>query len=159
MNLLRIAALCGILGVAAGAMACGDDNNDDKTPTGAASSPAATQTRSAAATTPAPAGTSGTGTSVSVTAQDFSFSPDEFKVSKTADTKISLKNSGSVQHTLTVYKDEDFKQPISGADTSRVSPGATGEFTLMASTFGDADDLYFRCEVHPSQMKGEITFQ
>jgi plastocyanin len=158
MNLARIAAAgAAILLLGVAAAGCGGDDDDNGGNNGADEArPTSTRAASGAATRP-PGG--GGGTSVSVTARDFSFTPAEFSVSKTSDTTIELKNEGSAPHTFTLYRDEEFTDAIDGASTDRVSGGESDSFTLKASDIGDADDLYFRCEVHPSQMQGEITFE
>ena len=147
----RIAALLAATSLlAVGAIACGsDDNNDDNTPTTAAKTVAPTQKSG----TPAASTTAAAGT-LTVTAANIAYSPTDLtgKVGET--TTIMLKNSDTVQHTLTVYEDEQFSKPVEGADTGRVAPGATGQFTI---TFDKAGDLYFRCEIHPAQMMGEIS--
>jgi plastocyanin len=98
----------------------------------------------------------GGATSVTITAKDFSFDPDEATVDAGQAVTFTLKNEGSASHTLTFYSDGDFTQPIDGATTERVAGGGSGEFT---TTFATAGDVYFRCEVHPTQMKGEVSVQ
>jgi plastocyanin len=109
------------------------------------------------ATTPAAGGGAasayGNG-AIEVTAEDFSFSPGEFEATAGTPVTITLKNQGSATHTLTVYKDEGYAQKVDGADSGRVTGGASATFT---TTFASAGDLHFRCEIHPSQMQGEIT--
>jgi plastocyanin len=128
--LLAAAAL-----LALGAAACGgdDDDGDD------GDSAAATQ----------PAGDGG----VTVTATDFSFSPAEVEATAGEALSLTLQNDGSAPHTLTVYSDEEYTTEVAGADTGQVNGGESGDFEV---TFDAAGDYYFRCEVHPSQMQGEI---
>jgi len=91
---------------------------------------------------------------IDVTAADFSFSPATIEASAGAPITITLKNQGAATHTLTVYADENFTRKVAGADSGRVPGGGSASFT---TTFASAGDLYFRCELHPSQMQGEIT--
>ena len=158
-----------VLGLGALAFsACGgdDDNNDNGggstpqttratgSPTRAAASPTAASGTTPVAETPVSAG--GGATSVTITAKDFSFDPDEAEVNAGEAVTFTLKNEGSAPHTLTFYSDEDFTQAIDGATTERVSAGSSDEFT---TTFATAGEVYFRCEVHPTQMKGEVKVQ
>lgn len=144
MKLTGIAfgALVLILGV--GAAACGSDNNDNS----------ATATRPATQASGSPAsGGAPSASELSVTAKDFSFDPGDLDGTMGQPIKVELKNDGSATHTLTVYEDDAYTKPVSGADTGRVSAGSTGSFT---TTFAAAQNYFFRCEVHPTQMKGEI---
>src|SRR4029450_8589460 len=128
-----------VLGVAA----CGSDDESTSSPT----------TR---ATTTGGA-TNGSGEAAGenraeVTAEDFNFDPKSFTVAAGKEVTVTLDNKGSATHTLTVYKDEGFTEPVAGADTKNVSAGSKGEFK---ATFADGE-YYFRCERHPTQMQGEF---
>jgi plastocyanin len=129
--------------------ACGDD--DDDSDDGGADSPA---TQPAAATQPAGGSTPSTSECcVTLTAVDFAYEPAPgFEVVTGAPFTLTLENEGESPHTLTVYEDEAFETPVDGADTGQVEAGESGEFT-----FDSAGEAYFRCEVHPTQMQGEIT--
>jgi len=59
--------------------------------------------------------------------------------------------------TVTFYTDEDFTQPVSGGDSGNVSGGGAKDFSFTAPSSGDA--LYYRCEIHPTQMQGELSLQ
>jgi plastocyanin len=136
MKLLRVFQLLGVSLLLIGAVAACSDDDDD----GDAGEPAATT---------APAASSGD--SVSVEAKDFSFAPATFTVAAGEEVTVTLNNTGNARHTLTVYTDEEYSDPVDGAETS-VSAGETGEFK---ATF-EGGEYYFRCEVHPTQMMGEF---
>jgi plastocyanin len=90
---------------------------------------------------------------VTVELDDFSFDPDSFTVTAGTEVKIDVENVGAAPHTLTVYSDEEYTEPVDGADTGQVEGGEDGEFF---ATF-DAGEYFFRCEVHPTQMEGTLT--
>jgi plastocyanin len=136
MKLLRISLLLSASALLIGAFAaCSDDDDDEAEP---------------AATTPAADG--GGGDSVTVEGKDFSFNPETFTVPAGKEVTVTLNNTGNAPHTLTVYTDEDYKDPVDGADTENVDGGDSGEFT---ATF-EGGEYYFRCEIHPAQMTGEF---
>jgi plastocyanin len=143
-RILSIAALSVGAALVLGVAACG---GDDET-----SSSATTR-----ATTPAGGATTGGGeaageTTAEVTAEDFNFDPKSFSVAAGEEVTVTLDNKGSATHTLTVFKDEGFTEPVAGADTKNVSAGSKGEFK---TTF-TAGEYYFRCQRHPTQMQGEF---
>src|SRR5438132_1436066 len=142
------AGLFTLMGAAGVFMACGSSSSN-KTPTSqpAASSPAR-------ATVPAAAATSSAGT-LNVAARDFLFDPDKLSAKKGQAVTVNFKNDGSTAHTFTLYTDEDHTKAVPSDDSGRVSAG--GSKTLTISLTSDSGDLYFRCEIHPTQMTGEIT--
>jgi plastocyanin len=50
--------------------------------------------------------------------------------------------------------DAAYHNAIAGADTGSVSSGATQTFTVTAG-----DGLFYRCNIHPTQMQGKIDFK
>ena len=88
---------------------------------------------------------------MTITAKDFSFSADDVNVSTGDALAITFKNGGSASHTLTFYSDAEYKHAIAGADTGGVGGGATTALMLVAG-----DGMYYRCNIHPSRMQGEI---
>jgi len=86
---------------------------------------------------------------VTVEGKDFSFDPTTFTVAAGEEVTVTLNNTGNARHTLTVYTDEEYSDPVDGAETS-VNARDTGEFK---ATF-EGGEYYFRCEVHPGQMTG-----
>ena len=134
----------------------GDDNGDDEPTTAATSAPptqAAEPTEDSEPTTAATEPTGGSETQT-IVAADFSFSPSATEASVGVPTTFILENSGQAPHTLTIFSDEGFTTAVPGADTGNVAGGAEGEFEV---TFDEAGPYYFRCNVHPSLMEGEIT--
>ena len=157
-----ILTLAGLMvGLAVVAGACGSDDNKTATSTSGAassSSPARAGTAASGAgapTTPAGGATTAAGGGLNVTAQDFSFTPDTLKATKGSTITINFSNQGSATHTLTLYTDENFTKKLASGDTDRVSAG--GSKTISVPIPSDSGDLYFRCEVHPSLMKGEVS--
>ena len=94
---------------------------------------------------------------VAATAKDFSFSLDKDAVTKGGQVTIEFKNSGSATHTITLYTDDAYTDAVSGGDSGRVNGGGSKSFSF--TTPADGDELYYRCEVHPTQMKGELSLQ
>jgi len=79
----------------------------------------------------------------SLTAANTSFSPTDLSL-KAGKAEISVKNSDSIKHNLTVEGLKVNKDLDPGAS-------ATATFTAKAGTY------QFHCEYHPQQMKGTIT--
>lgn len=140
--MVRVLLIVGALCLAAGMVACGDDDDD----TGDA--PEATSTVAASPTFRPPSNTA------QVVVKDFEFSPKTVEVQKNAEVTITVKNEGNVAHTFTVYDGSDFTVPIPGSDSGLIAPGTTG--TVKVSLPGNAI-WAFRCEVHPTQMEGELS--
>ena len=150
------------LAVALAAMiACGGDDEPD-TSQPDRTSPAATRDEdSPAATSPgddspgatSPGDESPLDDEVQVQAADFSFSPDSFAVPAGVPVKIEVRNTGSFSHTLTVYSEADYSTAVDGADTGSILASEDADFT---TTF-DAGRYFFRCDLHPAQMEGELT--
>jgi plastocyanin len=93
---------------------------------------------------------------ISVVAADFSFDPIELEATEGDPITVAVTNAGTQPHTLTVYSDEQFTEAVEGADTGNISGGGTGEFT---TTFDEAGKYFFRCDIHPNQMEGELIVQ
>lgn len=146
MTLTRIIA--GLLMLAAasfGLIACGDDEDDD---TGG--------DQTAAATTAAPDGgdetpaAAGGGNSVDVKTEDFAFNPTEITVPAGEPITFNFTNADSAPHTFTLYVDEEFTQALNGGSATESAPQITVAFVAPGG-------YYFRCEIHPLQMQGELT--
>ena len=173
--LVAVATLCAL---AAAPVACGgggySDDNDGavNTQTAGGTFPEGSGQRGDAADAPpteappteapptqapageAPAAEEPQASEVNVTAADFSFEPAAVEVASGSEVTFNLQNDGSAPHTLTLYSDADFTTPIDGASTGNVSGGGSDSFTV---TFDEAGGFFFRCEIHPGQMQGEIT--
>lgn len=117
--------------------ACGDDDdNATNTP-----KPAAATTAAGGAATTAAGNT--TIKEITVTAADFSLTPATISAAVGQTVKITLNNTGAVEHSFTVG-DKDVTEAEGGDE-------ATGEFVLAAG------QTEFHCKYHPTQMKGTIT--
>jgi plastocyanin len=134
-------------------LACGDDEQD----TSLATSAAATQTQDdespRATADNSPGATGGLDDEVQVQAADFSFDPASFAVPAGVPVKIEVRNGGAVMHTLTVYSDPEYTTLVDGADTDNIE---AGEDASIETTF-DAGQYFFRCDIHPSRMQGDLT--
>jgi plastocyanin len=144
------------------AAACSSDSKKSSTPaagvTSAATKPAAGATT--AATKPAAAATTGAKRtevdSLKATAKDFSFTLDLTSVHPgPPGTDVTFKNEGGTTHTLTFYEDSGFTKQIGGS--GNISAGQTGGFPFIPPT--GAKSVFYRCEIHPTQMKGELKVQ
>jgi plastocyanin len=134
----------------AGTVACGSGtSNAGKTSTAAAKAPG--NPTSAPAAQPTAPGASGAQKQLTITAVDFSFNAPALDVSKGDTITVTFKNNGSTSHTLTFFSDDNYTAAIAGADTGSVSAGATKTLTVTADK-----GLYYRCNIHPTQMMGEI---
>ena len=147
----RIGKVAVILGISAclgiALIACG---GDDENKAGGTTPPAGSTT--AAPTT----ATDSSGTeALSVAAKDFSFALDKGSVKKGSQVDVAFENQGSAPHTINFYTDEAYTKPIADAESGSVSGGGSKAFTFTAPADGAA--AYYRCEVHPAQMQGEIT--
>ncbi len=141
--------LLAALTVSVGLAACGGDDNESNS----SAKTAAPTSKATAATSPAASGAAGE--VIKVTAKDFEFDPADVDAPANKQVTFQLTNSGSATHTLTVYEDDAYTKPVSGASV-QASGGKQGEFNV---TFPKTGDFYFRCEIHPSRMKGEIKVQ
>ena len=145
---LTLAALtCALATLALAAAACGGGNSYGGSSSASPTRPAATAATSG--TTPQAAGAQGE--KATVVAKDFSFTPDEVELTGTGSVTFTLDNQGSAPHTFTVYRDEEHTQLVGG--TGNVPGGQKGTVTV---TLDKSGDYYFRCEIHPTQMQGEI---
>ncbi len=86
--------------------------------------------------------------------RDFSFNPTSLEAPQGRLFNITARNSGATQHTLNVYKDAAYTTPLSADSHVEVQPGATEGVYVK---FDDVTTYYFRCEIHPQQMQGQIT--
>ncbi len=153
MKLARVAIPIGVFLLTLAAVGCsGGTSNADKTATAAAKG-GANPTTAVTTSSSSPA-SGGTSKQITITAKDFSFSADDVTISKGDTVAITFKNSGSATHTLAFYTDDAYTNSIAGADTGNVSGGGTKTLTVKADV-----GLYYRCNIHPTQMKGEIEFK
>lgn len=141
-------------------VACGSDDGDDGGRTTTSTRPAASATARSSATQASgspgaatPGVTQGAAASdVKVVARDFKFEPAKLEATVGKTFNLTLENAGSSPHTLTVYEDSDFKN----AHSVNIQAVAGGQSETSPATFEEAKTYFFRCELHPDQMKGEI---
>ncbi len=152
-----MAALAGVF--ALGVAACGGDDDENTAaatatrPAAATSAPTTAVTAAVTAGATAAAATTAVGTgAATITASDFKYAEQDV-TTKAGSVKLTLNNTGSAPHTLTLYTDAGYTKRVDGGDTGRVVGGGTGEVTVDLA----AGQYFFRCEVHPSPMQGELT--
>ena len=103
--------------------------------------------------TPKQGETPGSGTTLTIEARDFQFAERQFEVRQGQVAEIRLQNGGSAQHSFKAYEDDEYTEPVEGAEIQPVAAGQSGSTTLNPPE--GATQLYFRCEIH-KQMTGEI---
>ncbi|MGE0600405.1 MAG: hypothetical protein AB7J35_14735 [Dehalococcoidia bacterium] len=127
--------MLGVLALAfCGVVACSDNSGDTVVPTAAKSS--------------------GDNT-LRISARDFTFVPSDWNAFNTQDLTIVLTNDGAEQHTLRVYEDSDYTEPVDDASIHPTDPGQSNQVTFTPPK--EPRTLYFRCEIHPDLMQGEIS--
>jgi plastocyanin len=147
VKLTRITLVGGALLLMLASASCGGGGSSSY---GSSSASTPGPTKASATSSGSPA-SSGTQKQLAIAAQDFSFSTSAINVAKGDTIAITFKNSGPSTHTLAFYSDAAYKNAIAGADTGNVSSGATKTFTVTADI-----GLFYRCNIHPTQMQGKI---
>jgi len=94
----------------------------------------------------------GGGASIDVLTQNFAFDPAEITVPAGEPVTFNFTNADSVPHTFTLYLDEEFTEAIDGGSATESNPKITVAFVAPG-------EYYFRCEIHPTQMQGELKAQ
>ena len=121
----------------------------------APSSAAAPSASSAPSASAAPSGSAaGGGETLHVGMRDFTFALDKSSLTPATAVDVTADNGGEAPHTITFYTDAAFTSKVAGADSGSVSPGASKEFSFTPPD--GAAVLFFRCEIHPTQMTGQI---
>jgi len=152
--------LAGALLAALAFTACGDDDDDTSGDQTAAATTAAADAddETPAATTAGSGGNdqtppvAGGGASIDVLTQNFAFDPAEITVPAGEPVTFNFTNADSVPHTFTLYLDEEFTEAIDGGSATESNPKITVAFVAPG-------EYYFRCEIHPTQMQGELKAQ
>ena len=135
------------------AAACGGgDSKKSSTPAAGATTAA---TKPAAASTPAASTTKRTQVDMlNATAKDFSFTLGLTSIHPgVPGVDVTFKNDGSTTHTLTFYEDSGFTKKLNGS--GNIAAGQTAGFPFAPSA--NATSVFYRCDIHPTQMKGELT--
>lgn len=95
----------------------------------------------------------GAGVVLEVEAVDFQFATRRFQLRQGQAATVELQNGGSTQHSFKAYLDDEYKQPLQGAEIPPVDAGKSATTALNPPEA--TKELFFRCEVHPA-MTGEI---
>jgi plastocyanin len=104
---------------------------------------------------PAPGG-GGESIEVMIEAAAFSLSADRTSVPAGASVRVAARNTGEAPHTVTFYTSEDYSILLAGSDSGQLLAGESATFTATAPQRGE---MFYRCEIHPSQMQGEIAVE
>jgi hypothetical protein len=120
---------------------------------GAALAMAACSENSGDTVRPTVAGADGGSGPVGLEARDFSFVPNHLSASSD-EISIVFQNSGAVPHSLAFYTDAGHENAVRDAGAGEVRPGASADVTFRSPEA--VATLYFRCEVHPDRMRGEL---
>ena len=123
---------------------------------GSSSSPTGT-TKGTATVSQKSSGTSGTPRSdvdeLTASAKEYSFTLSLTSVRPGAPgVDVTFKNEGTLTHTLTFYADSGYQTKVGGS--GNIAAGQTGGFPFIPPD--GATKLYYRCDIHTTQMKGEI---
>jgi plastocyanin len=103
--------------------------------------------------TPVEGQTTESGVRFEISAREYSFVPDRVQIRAQQAAEIRLQNDGSVDHSLSVYEDDEYRNLVDGA---AAEPAAPGESTSLSVEPPDnVTELYFRCEIH-TDMTGTI---
>jgi plastocyanin len=153
------ASTAALAAVALVGSACGGGSSDKtSTPAGgattAATKPAAAATTAATKSAATAASTARTEVdSLTVTAKDFSFTLNLTSIHPGAPgVDVVFQNSGATTHSFAVYEDSSYTKRI--AESQPVAPGGSSGFPFIPPT--GATSVFYRCEIHPTQMFGEL---
>ena len=130
--------------------ACGGSTSSQAPSSAAAPSTSAAPSVSAAASGSAAAG----GATLHVGMRDFTFALDKSNLAPATPVDVTADNGGEAPHTITFYTDAQYTQKLAGADSGSVAAGQSKDFSFTPPD--GATVLFFRCEIHPTQMTGQI---
>jgi plastocyanin len=144
--------------------ACGGSSSS-QAPSASVAAPSASTAPSASVAAPsasastspstAPSGSAATGgDTLHVGMRDFSFALDKASLPPGTAVAVTADNGGEAPHTITFYTDAQYTQKVSGGDSGTVNAGASKAFSFTPPD--GATVLFFRCEIHPTQMVGQI---
>ena len=96
---------------------------------------------------------------VSLVATDFAFTPNKVELNGGTGTSadVTIKNNGQVPHNFQLYSDKTFKKKVEPASIGITAPGSSGVAPFSVPAKGTT--YFFRCELHPDQMQGQIDFK
>ena len=156
MKVTRISSAAGAGLVAIALLGACSSSSSTKTPASGATPAAGATTAATKASSAQPTTAKRTEVdNLQISAKDFSFKANLTSVHPGAPgVDVSFKNEGSATHTLTFYTDADFKTKLGSADSSKIAGGGSVGFPFIPPD--GAKSVYYRCEIHPTQMKGEL---
>ena len=139
------------------AAACGGDDPSTTTSTATGTSPATTGVPSPTSSdTASPSGSPSGGDAFEVEAEDLSFSVDSLTVAAGSQVAIEFKNrDDGTPHNFAVYESADATQSLFSGEI--ITGSADTVYTFQAPT--EPGTYQFRCEVHPTQMSGDLVVQ
>ena len=139
----RLGAAVLVTTVGLGLGACGGGDDDKSSAGGEAQD-------SPVVSAPSAVGGGGPGSKIEVLGKEFSFTPAKLTVKAGQPAIIVLKNTGSIEHDLTVG-DADFKLHVNSGKTGEkeLKVGKPGTYTFHCSVAGHKD----------AGMKGELTVE
>lgn len=94
------------------------------------------------------AGATGTGELI---AQDIAFNTDALTIEAGKEATVALTNDDSAQHNFSVYTNEAATKSLFEGEI--VEPGGSIEYTF---TIDKPGKYFFRCDLHPTAMTGEL---
>ncbi len=93
-----------------------------------------------------------------VSAKEFSFTLNPTSIHKGPHgVHVSLRNDGAEAHSIAFYIDGNFNKPLVGATSDNVTAGASADFSFIP--LENATIVYYRCDIHPVQMHGQLTVE
>jgi len=104
---------------------------------------------------PTVSGNTGPADVLAIEARDFSFVPNHLEARLGEPITVEFLNSGSSKHSISFYNDAGHEQRLRAAEIEPVEAGKSSELTFESPP--EAATLYFRCEVHPDRMRGEVS--
>jgi plastocyanin len=139
------------------AAACGGGDPAPTTPPGTGTSPTTSVPPSTTpSATASPSGSPSGGDAFEVEAEDLSFSVDSLTVAAGSQVGIEFKNrDDGTPHNFAVYGSADATQALFSGEI--VTGSADTVYTFQAPS--EPGTYQFRCEVHPTQMSGDLIVQ
>lgn len=136
-------------------VACGGEDNAEPTATSAA---ATTQPTESGATEPAATSgmpAEGASNQLEIAASGLAFDKDELTATAGEPITVTFDNQDDgVPHTFSLYRDDAHTDLV--AKTDRITGPDTVDLAVPAL---DAGDYYYRCDIHTTQMQGELKVQ
>jgi plastocyanin len=145
MTPFRGSVLAAAIVVAFLGFACGGDND----------SPSTTPTAGTGARTPTPgssAAAGGRGSTVQLRASNLAFDKRDIEIAGGASVSVEFDNQDTLPHNFAVYTTREATTKVFVGDIVNGQTKTTYQFAAPAP-----GAYFFRCDVHPDQMTGELT--